>query len=486
MSLPQGSQPIERILPPKLPYDMFHELVSALGKVIAARARREDLSRSWIKPDEAKATLVKLAYVSKSLKEIAYPHIYAYIELTSSGALQILLHSLTDNPEMAQRVKSLDVSNGLFWTHHHNWPHPPVIHNINDDQQLAQLPLRRMQSDLRVLWRGVCQKNPIMAARWDISCPNARDGVLNLVLLLFMLQNLRIFRSLPGDRIYKADYLLSTIFTTMPSAYARRFLRNLEVLEIVDLRCRNNVLFLRQMVLLPKLHTLDLPICEGLRGFRLKRTFANEYTLPLRNLRIQSAYFSLHALLDLLRGIQRLEILHYPISEYIRWPANGGIIKQALDNHRRNLKELNLVIDHHHANRQNYLYLVGTLPLLTLNPSWSFAAYSNLRSLHIHDVCLGFSCSDELERTDMATCLPVHIETLTLMTWIAKHEGAIYADKLLQKCVSFARLEQITLLHVQENLRMVRPRPTVSAHRKHGNIVFQYIRYCSFLDELGL
>lgn len=86
----------------------------------------------------------------------------------------------------------------------------------------------------------------------------------------------------------------------------------------------------------------------------------------------------------------------------------------------------------------------------------------------------------------MATCLPVHIETLTLMTWVAKHECAIYADKLLQKCVSFARLEQIILLHVQENLRMVRPRPTVSAHRKHGNIVLQYIRYCNFLDELGL
>lgn len=39
MSLPQGPQPIERILPPKLPYDVYYELVSALGKVIAAHLR---------------------------------------------------------------------------------------------------------------------------------------------------------------------------------------------------------------------------------------------------------------------------------------------------------------------------------------------------------------------------------------------------------------------------------------------------------------
>lgn len=471
MSLPQGPQPVQ----PGLPYDLYCEIVSVLGE--AANARREDASGSWIVPTSAKRILVNLARVSKSMKYLVYPHIYPHIELTSSQSLNGLLWTLTQNPEMAQRINSLDVSHGLAWTRQHSWPHPPVIHQINDRKELAQLPLPGMQSDVRVLWRGVCKKVPSLARRWSHS-PDMRNGVLHLVILLLMLPNLRAFRSLPWDRRGKADYLLSTIIMNMTKTHAKGFLVNLESLEIVDLKCRNNVGFLRQMVLLPRLQTLDLPISGGMRVFNLRVTDATKHSLPLRNVRIQSWSFSRSSLFNLLRSIQRLEVLHCPITEYIRSPVNGGGgIKQALDSHKQHLKELNLVIDHHRPDRQESLYVMGPLPLCGLSPFWSFAAYSNLRALHIPDVCLGFGNSENLRRTNLRTCLPACIETLALMSRVTGIDRAFYIRDLLHKCLAFQRLKRITLIQVPRDVHSVPPNPTICHPVPNWRVAFEYVSY---------
>ncbi|OJJ00883.1 hypothetical protein ASPVEDRAFT_71046 [Aspergillus versicolor CBS 583.65] len=472
MSLPQGSQPVQ---PSRIPYDLYCEIVRVLGE--AANARRENPSRSWIDPHRAKGILVNLARVSKNMKELVYPHIYPHIELTSSQSLNGLLWTLTQNPEIAHRINSLDVSHGLSWTHQHSWPHPPVIHQINDREELAQLPLPGMQSDVRVLWRGVCKKVPTLARRWSYH-PDVRNGMLHLVLLLLMLPNLRVFRSLPWDRRGKAEYLLSTIIMNMTKTHAKRFLGSLESLEIVDLKCRNNVGFLRKMVLLPRLQTLDLPISGGMRVFALDITHAREHSLPLQNVRIQSSAFSRSSLFNLLRSIQRLEVLHYPITDYIRPPVNGGDgIKRALDRHRQHLKELNLVIDHHCPNRQESLFLRWPLPLYGLTPSWSFAAYSTLRALHIPDVCLGFGNSESLRRTNLRTCLPACIETLALMTRVADIDRTDYIRQLLHKCLAFQRLERITLIQVQRDLHSVSPNPTICHPAPKWRVAFEYVSY---------
>lgn len=473
MSLSQGQQPVQ---PSRLHYHLYREIAAALGDVTAAKARGEDVSGSLFTPSEARAALVSLARVSRLLKDIVYPHIYTDIELTSSASLNDLLSTLARNTELAQRIESLDVSSGLTWVQNQNWPHPPVIHDITDNQELAQLPLPGMQSDVRVLWRGVYEEIPPMARKWNNS-PAMRDGVLHLALLLLMLPNLRLLRSLPADPSGDSDYLLSTTIITMPCAHAERLLCNLETLEIIDITFHNHLRFLRRMVLLPKLQTLNLPICRGVCHFPFGTVGVDQYSLPLRNVRIQSVFFDLDTLLDLLRGIQRLEVLHYPITESIRPPANGGIIKQTLDNHRQHLKELNLVIDHQHSSPQESRRLIRTLPLRTLNPSWSFAAYSNLRALHIPDICLGFSTSQELRRTNLTTCLPAGIETLALMTWVAGSDLPGYVWTLWYKCASFERLEHVTLIHVQTDLESVSPRPTFWQPIQRGRFVFHYFYY---------
>lgn len=472
MSLSQGQQPVQ---PSRLHYHLYREIAAALGDVIAAKARGEDVSGSLFTPAEARATLASLARVSRLMKDIVYPHIYTDIELTSSASLNDLLSTLTRNTELAQRIESLDVSSGLTWVQNQSWPHPPVIHDIGDNQELAELPLPGMQSDVRVLWKGVYEEIPPMAMKWNNS-PAMRDGVLHLALLLLMLPNLRLLRSLPVDPNGDSDHLLGTTIITMPSTHAERLLCNLETLESIDFRFHTGLRFLRTMVLLPKLQTLDLPICRGLRHFPFGTVGVDQHSLSLRNVRIQSVFFDLDTVLDLLRGIQRLEVLHYPITESIREPANGGIIKQTLDNHRQHLKELNLVIDHH-PNCQESRLLIRTVPLRTLHPSWSFAAYSNLRALHIPDICLGFSTSQELRRTNLTICLPAGIETLALMTWVAGSDLPGYVWTLWYKCASFERLEHVTLIHVQTNLGSVSPRLTFWQPVQRGRFVFHYFYY---------
>ncbi|KAJ0413834.1 hypothetical protein BJY00DRAFT_319397 [Aspergillus carlsbadensis] len=402
---------------PRLPSDILHEIFLYLCEYQDSWHRLDLSTINLYGPKTKKPIFLRLLSVSRQFYFVARPFLYRTISLYRCTQVQQLYRTLTKSPALSSHVRHLFFAEQQDWT------------GVQPDP--GALPR---------LWQSVQCQRPKTAVAWNTACGAQRDVALQLVAILWCLENLRTFRyranidplhRSPRNRGSTFDWIFTALVSNLASrAYGYGFLYSLEEVDIAGLSPPNKVAFLRAFFKLPNLRSLSLTPASHLPT--QLRYFPASLSQSIRELRVSDP-ISLRNLPGLLRAVAKLKVLHLDIcphafASHMAYPW----FKEALETQHGHLREL------HISSRTpcNVHYGYNDRP-------WSLWKCTNLRTLSIPAELY----NHYRRHITLAThfLVPPRVDTLIVSHWHFNSLQPDHLDCLVEETAVCLQLRKVVL-----------------------------------------
>ncbi|KAL4805344.1 hypothetical protein BDV18DRAFT_161003 [Aspergillus unguis] len=385
----------------------------------------------------ATQALHAVTLTSRRLYCIAQPLLYETVVLDKPDSHQKLFRALRINPTLSLCVRTI-----IFFEPIANHPPRDIDGRIYSLAHATEE--ERMAKDGEKLWKAVTKYDRDTAARYDTGAAETRDAVIDFVLLLTRLPNLKMLRYIGLERESMFRQILQTVA------------KILETPEVADISSRI-VPAVQEMsvsglatevwapLVLDELENRDLRRLElsfpMIHGTVMRRFQMSNFAFHcIKDLRISSLVFTPLDLSLVIPNMQCLEVFYYEWGPSLKKTKENEFkhLISAVESQKENIKELHISI-----NERAWAALTPTLQPTEAIPPWSFTAFPRLRVLEVPDIIL-FDVPFVLRAR-----IPPNIETLVIMAWFEKKE---LAKMLADLALGAARVPTLKRVVVQDKV----------------------------------